>query len=191
MCVCAGVCARLWECEVPPGARYLFWPLAPLDSSEWTGRNFYPTQDLDAPHPTQCTVRVCAVCVCAFINNCASVCVQCVVSRCVSCDVSLRPSAGRRNPPQETENGQPSEFVRAAHPQGLPSRGHTLAEFTQTGRTFAQVECVNSCCLLLLSTLFDYFFPVVESQQQQQQPAPPPPSPEKVAIYWQDFLRLF
>ena len=43
---------------------------------------------------------------------------------------------------KKKKNGQSSEFVRAAHPQGLPSRGHTLAEFTQTGRTFAQVKFV-------------------------------------------------
>ena len=81
-------------------------------------------------------------------------CVCVCVWYCVSCRVVISlslPSAivgGKtkqkktREKKKEKKNGQSSEFVRAAHPQGLPSRGHTLAEFTQTGRTFAQVKFV-------------------------------------------------
>lgn len=120
VCVCAGVCARLWECEVPPGARYLFWPLAPLDSSEWTGRNFYPTQDLDAPHPTQCTVRVCAVCVCVRSSTIVRLCVCSVWCRGV-CRVTCRyvhpPAAGthRKKPKMGNRLSSCGPLIRKAY----------------------------------------------------------------------------
>jgi hypothetical protein len=87
-----------------------------------------------------CSCGVVLVAVVAhFINNCGRV------------RVAINPHRRPRNKEQgkttqkiEEENGQSSQFVRAAYPQGLPSRGHTLAEFTQKGRTFAQVNFVLS-----------------------------------------------